>query len=52
METDGRIDAGDRRRMFLMSMRRLEGFGHEIQQACLRIMRENGFVWNGGNSAG
>ena len=47
-----RIDAGDRRRMFLMPTRRLEGLGHEFQQARLRIMRENGFVWNGGNSAG
>ncbi|MCF2522520.1 MarR family transcriptional regulator [Bradyrhizobium sp. G127] len=47
-----RLDEGDRRRMFLMPTRRLEGLGHEFQQARLRIMRENGFVWNGGNSAG
>lgn len=47
-----RLDEGDRRRMFLMPTRRLEGLGHEFQQARLRIMRENGFVWNGGDSAG
>lgn len=46
-----RIDEGDRRRMFLMPTRRLEGLGHEFQRARLRIMRENGFVWNGGKSA-
>ena len=42
-----RIDAGDRRRMFLMPTRRLEGLGHEFQQARLRILRENGYVWAG-----
>lgn len=42
-----RLDDNDRRRMFLMPTRRLEGLGHEFQQARLRIMRENGFVWNG-----
>ena len=42
-----RIDGSDRRRMFLMPTRRLEGLGHEFQQARLRIMRENGFVWTG-----
>ena len=47
-----RTDESDRRRMFLMPTRRLEGLGHEFQQARLRIMRENGFVWNGGNSGG
>jgi len=47
-----RIDEGDRRRMFLMPTRRLEGLGHDFQQARLRILRENGFVWNGGNSKG
>lgn len=47
-----RIDESDRRRMFLFPTRRLEGLGHEFQQARLRIMRENGFVWNGGNKAG
>jgi DNA-binding MarR family transcriptional regulator len=46
-----RLDENDRRRMFLMPTRRLEGLGHEFQQARLRIMRENGFVWNGGKSA-
>ena len=47
-----RIDAGDRRRMFLVPTRRLEGLGHEFQQARLRILRENGFIWNGGNATG
>ncbi|WP_024576431.1 MULTISPECIES: MarR family transcriptional regulator [unclassified Afipia] len=47
-----RVDGGDRRRMFLIPTRRLEGIGHEFEQARLRIMRENGFVWNGGNNAG
>lgn len=47
-----RIDEGDRRRMFLMPTRRLEGLGHDFQQARIRIMRENGYVWNGGNSGG
>jgi DNA-binding transcriptional ArsR family regulator len=47
-----RLDANDRRRMFLAPTRRLESLGHEFQQARLRIMRENGFVWNGGDSAG
>lgn len=47
-----RIDERDRRRMFLVPTRRLEGLGHEFQQARLRIMQENGFVWNGGNKAG
>lgn len=47
-----RLDENDRRRMFLMPTRRLEGLGHEFQQARLRIMRENGFIWNGGNKAG
>lgn len=52
MERDGlverRTDEGDRRRLFLMPTRRLEGLGHQFQQARLRIMREHGFVWNGG----
>lgn len=47
-----RTDEGDRRRMFLMPTRRLEGLGHEFQQARIRIMRENGFIWNRGNTAG
>lgn len=47
-----RIDEGDRRRMFLMPTRRLEGLGHEFQQARIRIMRENGYVWAGDNSGG
>ena len=47
-----RLDAGDRRRMFLIPTRRLEGIGHEFEQARLRIMREHGFIWNGGNKAG
>ena len=46
-----RIDAGDRRRMFLVPTRRLEGLGHEFQQARLRILRENGFIWNNNNTA-
>lgn len=46
-----RLDASDRRRMFLIPTRRLEGLGHEFQRARLRIMQENGFVWNGGKSA-
>ncbi len=54
METGGlvqrRIDEGDRRRMFLMPTRRLEGLGHDFQQARIRIMRENGYVWNGANA--
>jgi hypothetical protein len=44
-----RLDANDRRRMFLVPTRRLEALGHEFQQARLRILQENGFVWNGGN---
>lgn len=47
-----RLDEGDRRRMFLIPTRRLEGIGHEFEQARLRIMREHGFIWNGGNKAG
>jgi hypothetical protein len=47
-----RTDEGDRRRMFLIPTRRLEGIGHEFEQARLRIMREHGFVWNGGSSSG
>ena len=46
------MEEGGRRRMFLMPTRRLEGLGHDFQQARLRILRENGFVWNGGNSKG
>ena len=46
-----RIDAGDRRRMFLVPTRRLEGLGHEFQPARLRILRENGFIWNNNNTA-
>ncbi|WP_425990178.1 MarR family transcriptional regulator [Afipia sp. DC4300-2b1] len=46
-----RLDASDRRRMFLIPTRRLEGLGHEFQRARLRIMQENGFVWNRGKSA-
>jgi hypothetical protein len=46
-----RIDAGDRRRLFLVPTRRLEGLGHEFQQARLRILRENGFIWNNNNTA-
>ena len=46
-----RIDDNDRRRMFLMPTRRLEGLGHDFQQARIRIMRENGFVWAGRSSA-
>jgi hypothetical protein len=45
-----RIDENDRRRMFLKPTRRLEGLGHEFQQARIRIMRENGFVWAGDSS--
>lgn len=44
-----RLDANDRRRMFLVPTRRLEGLGHEFQQARLRIMRENGFIWSNDN---
>jgi hypothetical protein len=47
-----RTDQNDRRRMFLIPTRRLEGLGHEFQQARLRIMRENGFVWSGDNGGG
>ena len=47
-----RLDGQDRRRMFLIPTRRLEGIGHQFEQARLRIMREHGFVWNGGNTAG
>lgn len=51
MERDGlverRTDESDRRRMFLMPTRRLEGLGHEFQRARLRILREHGFVWSG-----
>jgi len=45
-----RLDTNDRRRMFLVPTRRLEGLGHEFQQARLRIMRENGFVWSNNNN--
>lgn len=41
-----RLDENDRRRLFIVPTRRLESLGHEFQQARLRIMRENGFVWN------
>jgi DNA-binding MarR family transcriptional regulator len=47
-----RVDSNDRRRMFLVPTRRLEGLGHEFQQARLRIMRENGFIWSNNNNKG
>lgn len=47
-----RLDANDRRRMFIVPTRRLEGLGHEFQQARLRIMRENGFIWSNNNNKG
>jgi hypothetical protein len=47
-----RLDVNDRRRMFLVPTRRLEGLGHEFQQARLRIMRDNGFIWSNDNNKG
>ena len=47
-----RLDVNDRRRMFIVPTRRLEGLGHEFQQARLRIMRENGFIWSNNNNKG
>lgn len=56
MENEGlierRIDEADRRRMFLVPTRRLEGLAHDFQRARIRIMRENGFVWAGSSCAG
>ena len=55
MEESGMIvrqtDPDDRRRIFLLPTRRLETIGHGYLQARIRMMREHGFVWNGGEAA-
>jgi DNA-binding MarR family transcriptional regulator len=52
MEEGGMIvrqtDPDDRRRIFLLPTKRLEAIGHEYLRAKIRIMREHGFVWTGG----
>jgi hypothetical protein len=42
-------DPKDRRRLLLVPTQRLEAIGREFLQERIAIMRQNGFVWQGGD---